>query len=251
MSTRAANIGSTWRCDIEIRDTLINEKWSLRLPWYRAERPEWPWWEAARLAAMHHVIEPGMVVYDVGAEEGDLSALYATWGARLVLVEPNPRVWPTIRLTFAANQLETPGWFVGLCSDVTEDEPPLLDVEEGERDGWPICACRKPFPEHGFRHLWEHTVSTPQVTLDDLVARTGLVPDVVTMDVEGSEGYVVRGALDTLKEFRPVVFISIHPEFMKDLYGEHPLDIHRVMADMGYRSWFLATDHEDHFMYLP
>ena len=237
--------------DIEIKETLINEKWGLKLPWYRAERPEWPWWEAARLAAMHHHIEPGMTVFDIGAEEGDLSALYATWGAKLVLVEPNPRVWPTIRLTFAANGLETPDWFVGLCSDVTEAEPPLLDIDAEPRDGWPACAYQEPFPEHGFRHLWEHTISTPQITLDHLVGLVGVVPDVITIDVEGSEGHVLRGALGTLKNLRPVVFMSIHPEFMEDLYGEHPLDVHRMMADLGYKEWFLATDHEEHWLFLP
>lgn len=237
---------------IEIRETVINEKWTINLPWYRAQRPEWPFWEKERLAAMHQFINPGDVVYDIGAEEGDLPALYATWGARLVLVEPNPKVWPTTRITWKANDLPEPvGWWVGLCSDVTELDPPLLDFDATERDGWPECSYDEPIPGHGFRHIWEHATSTPQLTLTDLVEQVGTPPDVITMDVEGGEGHVLRGAVETLKEFRPIVFASLHVDFMRDLYREHPREIHALMADLGYAERFLATDHEEHWMWLP
>jgi hypothetical protein len=64
-----------------VTPTLINGRWPLLLPDHRAARPSWGWWEATRLAAMHHFIQPGDVVYDVGAEEGDFPCLFSTWGA--------------------------------------------------------------------------------------------------------------------------------------------------------------------------
>src|SRR5882724_6033705 len=92
-----------------VKPTLINGKWQLLLPKHRADRPEWKTgWEVERLDALRASIEPGKLVFDVGAEEGDMSALYALWGAQVVLFEPNERVWPNIRAIWEANRLELP-----------------------------------------------------------------------------------------------------------------------------------------------
>ena len=201
-----------------MRPACINGRWPLNLPPHRAARPSWPWWEATRLAAMRHFIQPGDPVYDIGAEEGDFPALFASWGAHLVLVEPNPHVWPCIRWTWEANDLPAPlKWHVGLLGDAPQSAD-LDDSNAVDMDGWPACAYGPMIPDHGFRHLNEHAGIVSPVTTLDLLAQ-GLPPDVVTMDVEGGELHVLRGAQETLAEHRPIVFVSIHPEFMHDLYG--------------------------------
>ena len=110
--------------EVKMIPTYINDRWVLILPEHRHDRPEWPWWEATRLAAMYHFIGEGDVVYDIGAEEGDFPALFAKWGAQVVLVEPNPLVWPNIKAIFDANELShmVIGSFVGFASD-TNAEP--------------------------------------------------------------------------------------------------------------------------------
>lgn len=234
--------------------TWINGRWPVLLPPHRACRPEWPWWEATRLAAMHHFIKPGHVVYDVGAEEGDFPTLFATWGAQVVLIEPNPYVWPCIRYTWEANFDHRPlGHYVGLLG-VADVDAPETDIERGTVDGWPRCTERPMVPDHGFRHLWEHGGrNTPITTLDHLVARLGHIPDVVTMDVEGGELFVLRGAEHTLTEHRPIVFVSIHPDFMAEMYdiGDGITAVNDLMAGHGYEHTYLCTDHEVHMLYLP
>jgi len=51
-------------------------------------------WEVERLAAMHAVVKPSDVVYDIGAEQGDMTALLASWAfsGAVVAIEPNPWV---------------------------------------------------------------------------------------------------------------------------------------------------------------
>ncbi len=231
---------------------MINGKWPLWLAPHRAARPEWRWWEFVRLEEMAKTIEPGMVVWDIGAEEGDLPALYATWGADLVLVEPNPLVWPNIRYHWQHNKLDPPlGWFVGLCSDTIDFHPPDLDfdVEEAD-DGWPVVAHGPVIGDHGFRHLADGQATTPTTTIDNLVT-ANVAPDVITIDVEGGEFHVLRGASHVLDSFRPVVFVSVHPQFMIQMYGEDPNDLDGYMRDLGYSGELLAIDHEDHWCYRP
>lgn len=219
---------------------MINGRWPLNLPKHRAERPEWPYWEATRLAAMHHYIQPGDVVYDIGAEAGDFSALFATWGARVVLIEPNPKAWPTIRAVWEANDLTPMACSLAMVSDVQESFAASLRFGQ-----WPDESQEPIDIAHGFAHIGEGDY--PTVTLDWLVFSD--MPDVITMDVEGGEGHVIRGASRVLSEVRPAVFMSIHPQFMADLYGEHPKEIHDAMKAYGYHGRFLCEDHEQHWVW--
>lgn len=235
----------------------VNGRWSLRMPEHRAARPEWPWWEAARLAAMHHVITSlayhrvpanrmRPVVLDVGTEEGDFPGLWSSWGADVMLVEPNPLVWPNVRAIFEANHLRPPlAMFVGFCGDEARGD-------QSASLSWPQCAYGPVIGDHGFCQLNERP-DMPATTVDRLVALTEVVPDVITMDVEGSELHVLQGAIATMAEHRPDVFVSIHPEFMDEQYGtaDGVATVRRLMADLRYHEVFLATDHEQHWWFSP
>lgn len=231
-------------------------RWPLMLPSHRAARPEWPWWEATRLAHMHHrlsaLVEHRPVIFDIGAEEGDFPALWSTWGCDVVAVEPNPKVWPNIRAVWDMNDLRPMlGHYVGFCGPETDECPPNLSVDATVRDGWPECAYAPVIGDHGFRHLSQEADATPTVTLDDLVERLGIVPDAITMDVEGSELEVLRGARRTLTEHRPLVWVSVHPEFMAEMHGATPHELFDLMDGLDYQRLFLASDHEDHHHFFP
>ncbi len=55
--------------------------------------------------------------------------------------------------------------------------------------------------------LKEADVLVPCVSLDDYVARTSRVPNVIKIDVEGAELAVLTGGANTLREHRPTVLI--------------------------------------------
>jgi hypothetical protein len=74
---------------------------------------------------------------------------------------------------------------------------------------------------------------------------------VLTLDVEGAELEVMKGAAAVLHRYRPLVFISEHWTFMPDIYGYEMPALHAHMADAGYERVFLATDHETHALYVP
>ena len=73
----------------------VNGSWVLRMPSHRAiqyMQDPISGWEQERLAAMHEAIRPDSVVMDIGAEQGDMTALLASWAhtGALVAIEPNP-----------------------------------------------------------------------------------------------------------------------------------------------------------------
>lgn len=200
---------------------------------------------------MHDTIEPGQVVFDIGAEEGDMTGLYSLWGAEVVLFEPNPYVWPNIKWIWDQNQLPQPkGWFAGFASDKTDLAPSEIEpiFLEADKDGWPACAYGPLIGDHGFRHLTQRD-DTPQTTLDDWVETHKVLPDVLTLDCEGAEYRIVQGAAAVLSVIRPIVFMSVHERFMIDEYQDHPKDLWNFMDDLDYDAELLWWDHECHLQW--
>lgn len=231
---------------VEMVETEINCRWLLSLPEHRADRPEWPYWEKERLASMHANLRPGWTVVDVGTEEGDLSALFASWvtadGApgRIWLAEPNPRVWPNVRAIFEANDLTAAvaGCHVGFVSHTAHDDAYAW------QEPWPDCAYGPLIGDHGFMTTWENP-SAPTTTIDRL--NVGGV-DAITMDVEGAELDVLVGAERTLADDRPLVWTSVHPDFLPQ-YGATAERLYAYMESIGYRGELLAVDHEHHWLW--
>ena len=253
--------------------TRINGRWDLWLPEHRAARPEWyteAGWERARLDSMHdHMTRPCYsgpkrpVIIDVGVEEGDLTALYSSWGWDVVMVEPNPRVWPNVRAIWQANNLRAPlEWWVGFAGDHDDwlhhvewaNENNGVQPYEGER--WPRCAHGPVIGDHAFLHLAQHP-HVPSVMLDTLTGGGIFRPikvDAITMDVEGSELTVLRGAELILRVDRPLVWVSVHTDeqWVEENYPQQTEpEIDAFMAEWGYRRQFLAEDHERHVFYYP
>lgn len=249
----------------EMVKAKLNGKYEITLPKYRADRPNWyteEGWERKRLDALHDFItarkKKGQEtnVYYVGAEEGEMPALCQMWGAKVVMFEPNPLAWANIYSIWYANKLENPaGMFVGFASNSTELTPPNIDYEfwggDVMKNGWPACAMRNPVGDHGFKELYQESDAFPQVKIDDYVTETGIIPTVITFDCEGSDWQVLRGAEKTIREHKPLIVASIHPEFMFHQFGEYSRDFRNWILDLGYTEEILDYQHELHTVYTP
>lgn len=237
-----------WHATMQWLSVMINGKYELRLPSHRAYRTEWSTgWERERIDSMHANLAPGDVIIDVGAEEGDMPALWESWDVRTILVEPNPLVWSNMKAIYDENGHRPFGWFVGFASDVTDLHPERCDVDATEQGDWPRCAYGPVITDHGFRHLSQQTDSTPQITLSDLAE--GVMVDAITMDVEGAEWHALLGARRLLDRDHPLVWVSIHPTFLDEMYDRSLGDVVALMSEVGYQATHLATDHEEHWLF--
>lgn len=239
-----------WCSVVEMVDCLVNGSYPIKLPAHRAARPEWSTpegWERERLDAMHDGIGPGDVVYYCGAEMGEFPALCQMWGAEVILFEPNPKAWPSIRMVWEANNLSPlPVSFPGFASNVTAMRG------EGPVTGWPRYCYLDLVEAHGFKELYLEAENYPQVRIDDMWGQFGYKPPtVISFDVEGSEWQLLRGAEETLRRYKPTLFASIHPEFMYAQWGEYSADLRGWIKQLGYKEALLAYEHELHVMYEP
>lgn len=237
----------------------INGVWPLVLPdgpadeWIGNMERHSNTWEMPRLEALEILVERAHeeygrkpVVMYIGAYKGDMAALLASWGADLIIMESTAGFWDLIKETWELNKLPKPvGFWSGLVGrrSQTNGQVPL--------DEWP--ERRAPYVEGavGFSHLAEskNDPNYPTVTIDDFVAWSGIVPDIITMDVEGSELEILYGGIETLENSRPALMLSVHPEFMFHNHGTYERELHDLVRERGYVGTWLDYDHEHHWLY--
>jgi FkbM family methyltransferase len=237
--------------EIEFVDQLVNGIWTVRLPKFLAEYHSW-WdvWEKETHLSMREHLKPGMLLYDIGAFDGWQSAMFSQMvgGAEnMALIEPVKEMWSNTKATWDENKLGPPRLsFIGFAGDYNTDQA-VVDVRQWptEPDYSLIMKAIK------FKLMHEHKDSTACLMVDKLVDATGM-PAALHIDVEGAGLKVLKGAEQTLREAKPLVWIALHPNFMRERFNTEPVELHKFMDEVGYNPGvLLASDHEDHFFFYP
>lgn len=233
----------------------------IRVLAHRAAAHDFGTWEAEAIRAISAELisltigSRDAVVYDVGAEEGEFSAL---WGHmvgpdNVHMFEPTPSVWPNIRATWEANHGDRlPGGMWAGFVGATMRGPGVISSR------WPECSGGKLQNDSRFSVVTERP-DIPCITLD-AYANACTPPDLIAIDVEGAELLVVAGALQTLHGHgvrrRPTLAISIHPpEFLSrfDHSGQPCTQerLFRMLSALGYVPRWISVDHESHYLFVP
>ncbi len=148
-----------------------------------------------RRAAMDRLygrfIEPGDLVFDVGAHVGDRVAAFRRLGARVVAVEPQPALVKTLKLLYGRDRaVAIEPVAVGRGEGTVElrlniDNPTVSTASDAfvrAADGAPGWQGQ----------AWTRTIRVAITTLDALIARHGL-PTFIKIDVEGFEAEALAG----------------------------------------------------------
>ena len=232
----------------EMKKVIVNGEFEITLPDHRAARPEWyepKGWEKPRLKHMSENISSGDVMYYVGAEEGEFAALCQMWGAEVVVFEPNPKVWSHFPLLWSANNLDLPMVCIpGFASDKINN---LSRIYYNE---WPPEVNNVIEAAHGFKELYLEGETYGQITIDSCVYDHGIKPPTaISLDVEGSEWRVLEGAEKVLREHKPKIWLSGHPEFMLQQWNESLYNLRQWIKGLGYTEIILDYQHEVHLYY--
>ena len=58
------------------------------------------------------------------------------------------------------------------------------------------------------------------ITIDKYVGMHKIKPDIIKIDVEGSEHLVLFGAKKTIEKFSPIIYLSYHPNIVNKVYSK-------------------------------
>lgn len=136
------------------------------------------------------VVQPGTLVFDIGANVGVLSAIFASLGAKVVAVEPNSDCVRHLTLSYGDKNINViqaaVGDQMGLATLNIADK---RDVRSSVSDDWMSTMSEH---DKTYRGIWSRRVIVPVVTLDSLVRQFGM-PHFIKIDVEGFEEKVLSG----------------------------------------------------------
>lgn len=174
--------------------------------------------------------------YDIGANVGYYSATLAPLCREVVAFEANPRTASTLRANLSSNGL-TSSSVESVALGDTEGTARLNLYSSSGNDS----LHRRAIPR---RHPLRSTgaIDVPLIRLDSWrESRPGSGPDLLKIDVEGSELAVLVGARRTLADARPVVLVETSEATAADAgYGRDALL--EELRSAGYRLHGLSED---------
>lgn len=144
------------------------------------------------------LMQPGDVVYDVGAHIGYYTLIAAkkqiNSGGHVIAFEPNPTNLRILRKHLQLNNI----------TNVT-----VIEAAVAESSGKSKFALGT---GTGTGHMApDGQLEVQTVSLDELVQQ-GIIPppQIIKIDVEGAELRVIKGALQTIATYRPFIFLEVH-----------------------------------------
>jgi len=156
-------------------------------------------WERTLIRVMRNIIKPGFVVYDLGANYGMHTLLFARevgQSGHVYAFEPNPEIFAALQENLRLNSMQS-----------VTPVPKAVSFQAGE-------ASFEIGHHRGAGHLTHSGPGTYKVSvtsIDEFVFdQHALPPSFLKIDVEGGESAVLKGALRTLEQYRPRMVIELH-----------------------------------------
>ena len=164
-------------------------------------------YELALQEAVAELVEPGMTVYDVGANVGFVTLLMA------LSVGENGRVFAFEALPSNQERLRENVTLNGLDSRV--EIIPKAVVDRGAPTRFqvgPSGGTGKVDGSAGRKNLtYEHTITVEGVSLDEFVYDLGYPPpQMIKLDIEGGEVLALPGMRRLLVDTNPTVLLELH-----------------------------------------
>lgn len=180
--------------------------------------------------ALDAVLRSSTVAFDVGASYGVLTALMAKRvGAtgRVCGFEGNEWALAKARLLAGSNHLGQISFHSCLVGERSESDTPFWVVPGISNAASTRCAEILQF------HPDAHRIQVPMVHLDGFIAESGLIPDVVKIDIEGGEFRALEGAQRLLERHHPDLIIETHALEIEGVGGSLP-ELCGLLESFGY-----------------
>lgn len=190
--------------------------------------------EPEETAFMRRILRPGMKIFDIGAHNGYYSLLSSAMvgpHGHVTAFEPSPRERRRLRLNLRLNRLTNvtvEGVAVGAITG--SGQLFVCDYETG-------CNSLRPPAVNETT-----TMTLVQLTsLDDYCRESGVVTDLVKIDVEGGERDVLRGAVDVLSLHRPLVLCEV-ADIRTEPWGYRAVEIYDFLTSLDYHWYSIGPD---------
>ena len=172
-----------------------------------------------------------MVYYDLGANVGLTSIPLSDYCKTIYSIEPNPNSVKLLKKNISTNKVKNIKIFQKGVSDKIGEFDFFLGHPESHSPHSSLSGVR-----HSIQGDTElpYSVKVKLVTLDKLIVDNDLLPpDVIKIDIEGAEFHALKGMKETIRKFKPYLFIEVHPRRLID-FGTSEKEFLRYIKKIGY-----------------
>jgi FkbM family methyltransferase len=198
----------------------------------------WGVYEPIESFLFSQLLQPGMVVIDVGANVGQYSMLAATavgTAGSVHSFEPVPSNFVRLDEHIADNKLQNV--YLNKAAHWHEETTVTLGLPLGminNAGAYSIGAG----PDRAF------VVEAEALTLDHYATRCSLSRvDMMKMDIEGAEPAAIAGGLQVIKEYRPLIFAEVCRTALSRA-GFSTAALWESISRLGYRAWRIGQSPE-------
>lgn len=176
-------------------------------------------WERRHRDWVIQNIPKGRFFLDIGANSGAYAVTLAHHFDRVAAIEPAPGNVHVLRQNIRLNNINN----IMVFEFAAWDEHRMIDFHQCVENDLASAAVASDDPRpYGLTPV--KTIQVRAITIDELEFYNVAA---VKIDVEGGEGHVVLGMLDTIRREKPVMLIEVHEEGMLSF-------IKGLMETLGY-----------------
>lgn len=181
-----------------------------------------------------------LTIVDIGAQSG-LYTLYAQYIPQCTIhaFEPNPETFRLLEDNCTLNKIQN----VQLYNKGIGQEPSLLRLKVPFRpDEKGLCSFgATPTRFHNY-----HEVEVPVTTLDAVFYETNQQVDFIKCDTEGWEPYVLRGGKETLRRYKPDLFLEVNDDNLRQCSSTKE-ELLAILDEFGYK--FITCKNNENYYF--
>lgn len=182
-------------------------------------------YENSDFSMIAKLIKPGETILDIGANIGFYSLSLAKKFPTSVFhaFEPMPKTFGQLKRNLEMNDLDNVHIYNCGCSDQKRELTFFFYPEgSGNASSAKLTDCES-----------IEEITAPVITVDEFVAERNIKVNFMKCDVEGAELLVFKGAADTIKHQRPIVFSEILRKWTRK-FDYDANEIFTFFAEAGY-----------------
>jgi len=157
-------------------------------------------------AAIEHYTQSGMCIYDVGANIGYISLMFAK------LIGPSGKIFSFEALPENIKRFKRNKALNDFARNIKIIRAAVIDKSGTTQFlRHKSSAMGKAVGSAGRQEQYQESINVPAVSLDDFVfIENNPAPDLIKMDIEGGEALALQGMQKIFNNIRPILLIEIH-----------------------------------------
>jgi FkbM family methyltransferase len=170
-------------------------------------------WEPDLHEIIQQHVRPGSVVYDLGANFGIYTLLFAKLvgpTGKVYAFEPMEEIMAELQANVELNRFSN----VEFVRSAVSDTSGFVEFRVGDHAGSghleSADACHVNVGK---------TLKVPTTSLDDFVQAGAAPPSFIKIDIEGAEGLALTGASQLLTKHRPMIAVEVHSPEQSKIVG--------------------------------